>query len=51
MWEIFTRRQDVALAAYKILWMWTCSFGPGASTPAGMVAHDMVVLLPQASFA
>ena len=45
--EIFLARQDVALAAYRILWMTDLVFRPGASTPADTVANDMVVLLQQ----
>jgi hypothetical protein len=45
--EVFLTSQDVALAAYKLVWMTDLVFRPGASTPADLVANDMVVLLLQ----
>ena len=43
--EVFLASQDVALAAYKVVWMTDLVFRPGASTPSDLVANDMVVLL------
>ena len=45
--EVFLTRQDVRLAACKVLWMTDLVFRPGASTPPDLVANDMVVLLTQ----
>ena len=43
--EVFRKSQAVTLAAYKLVWMTDLVFRPGASTPADLVANDMVVLL------
>ena len=43
--EVFLARQDVTLAAVKVLWLTDLVFRRGASTPADLVANDMVVLL------
>ena len=42
--EIFLARQDVTLAAYKVLWLTDLVFRRGASTPADLVTNDKVVL-------
>lgn len=43
--EVFLTSQDTNLAAYNMLWLTDLVFQPGASTPADMVANDMVVLM------
>ena len=43
--EVFLTKADVALSAYKVVWMTDLVFQPGASTPADIAANDAVCVM------
>ena len=43
--EVFLSKADVALSAYKIVWMTDLVFQPGAGTPADIAANDAVCMM------
>ena len=43
--EVFLTKADVALSAYKIVWMTDLVFQPGAGTPADIAANDAVCVM------
>ena len=48
--EVFLHRQEVALAAYKWVWLTDLVFQPGASTPRDVVPNDTVCIMLEGLF-